>query len=63
MTSASTAIMANHVEMVALTLKKEMAIESKKMAGIVIPRTKKNRMMAVSWIAVKRSLPTARVAA
>ena len=78
MTSASsTAIMANHVQMAVLTLKKEIAIESKKMAGVVNPRIKKNRIVAGSWgsssslsflveyqwIAVKSSLPTARVAA
>jgi hypothetical protein len=50
MTSASsTAIMANHVQMAVLTLKKEIAIESKKMAGVVNPRIKKNRIVAGSW--------------
>jgi hypothetical protein len=33
-------IMTNHVQMAALTLKKEMTIESKKMAGMVRPRIK-----------------------
>lgn len=69
--------MANYGQMAALTLKKEIAIESKKMAGIATPRIKKNRTVAGSWgsysslsslveyhcMAVKSSLPTARVAA
>ena len=33
--AASTAIMANHIQMAALTLKDEMTIESRKMAGMV----------------------------
>jgi hypothetical protein len=33
----STAVMMNHVQMAAPKLKKEMPIESKKMAGIVNP--------------------------
>ena len=71
------AIMINHVHMAAPTLMNEMPIESKKMAGIVMPLAKKKRTVAGSWgpassrsflveyqyMAVKNSLPTARVAA
>ena len=53
--------MANHVQMAALTPKKEMAIESKKMAGIVIPRTKKKRTVAVSWGLVEQPFVPRRV--
>ena len=69
--------MMNHVHMAAPTLKKDIPIESKKMAGIVTPLTRKKRTVAGSWgsassrsflveyqyTAVRRSLPTARVAA
>jgi len=71
------AIMMNHVHMAAPTLKKDIPIESKKMAGIVIPRINKKRTVVGSWgsassisflveyqyMAVNSSLPYARVAA
>jgi hypothetical protein len=74
---ALTATMMNHVQMAALTLKKETTIESRKMAGMVRPRIRKKRTVAGSygsssersflveyqWMAVKSSLPTASVAA
>jgi hypothetical protein len=46
---ASTAIMTSHVQMAALTLKKEMPIESKKIAGIVKPLIRKKRTVAGFW--------------
>ena len=69
--------MTNHVQMATLTLKKEIPMESKKMVGIVRPRIRKKRTVAGSCgpsssrsslveyqcMAVKSSLPTARVAA
>jgi hypothetical protein len=42
---ASTASMTNHDQMAALTLKKEMPIESKKMVGIVKPRIRNQRIV------------------
>ena len=71
------AIMMSHVQMAALTLKKEMPIESRKMAGMVKPLTRKKRtvwgswgssskrsfLVEYQWMAVKSSLPVARVAA
>ena len=74
---ASTAIMMNHVQMAALTLTKEIPIESKKMAGIVKLLIRKKRTVAgfraspssrsflveYQWMAVNSSLPMAKVAA
>src|SRR5215210_969181 len=76
-TTASTVSMINHVQIATPTLKKETPIESKKMAGIMRPRSRKKRTVAGSWgssssrlvlveyqwMAVKSSLPTASVAA
>jgi hypothetical protein len=45
-TIASTAIMMDHDQMAALTLKKEMPIDSKKMADIVEPLIRKKRTVA-----------------
>jgi hypothetical protein len=70
-------IMTNHVQMAALTLKKEMTIESKKIDVIVRPRIRKkctvvgswvslsswSSLVEYQWMAVKSSLPMARVAA
>ena len=60
---ASMAIMMNHVHMAAPTLKKEIPIESKKMAGIVKPLIRKKRTMAGSCAlqAADRSLSSTSV--
>jgi hypothetical protein len=51
---ASMATMLNHVHMAAPPLKKEIPIESKKMAGIVKPLIRKKRTMARSWCSASR---------
>jgi hypothetical protein len=43
-------IMTNHVQMAALTLKKEMTIESKKIDVIVRPRIRKKCTVVGSWV-------------
>lgn len=76
-TTASTTSMINHIQIATPTLKNETPMESKKMAGIVRPRLRKKRTVVGSWgssssrsflveyqcMAVKSSLPIARVAA
>ena len=41
--------MTSQLQMATVTLKNEMAMESKKMAGIVRPRLRKKRTVAGSW--------------
>ena len=48
-TTASTAIMTTQDQIAALTLKKDTAIESRKMTGIAKPRIRKKRTSLVSW--------------
>jgi hypothetical protein len=48
-TTASMAIMVDHVQMAALTLKKEMPMESRKTAGIVRLRIRQRCTVAGSW--------------